>query len=105
MTRLALRNVFRHKGRAAITLGAIAFGVMSLILSGGFVEDVFIQLREATIHSQLGHIQIQRTGYAKFGRTEPFKYLLSDPDRIARELARVDGVQVVLKRLNFSGLI
>ena len=105
MLSLAFRNVFRNRGRAAITLGAITFGVMALILSGGFVEDVFIQLREATIHSQLGHIQIERAGYAKFGRTEPYKYLLSDQDQLAQKLAAIKSVREVLKRLNFSGLL
>ena len=58
MFKLAIRNIFRHKVRTSLTLGAIMFGVMALTLSGGFIEDVFIQLREATIHSQLGHIQV-----------------------------------------------
>jgi len=105
MLNLAVRNVFRNRGRAAITLGAITFGVMALILSGGFVEDVFIQLREATIHSQLGHIQIERAGYAKYGRTDPYKYLLSGQDELARKLTAVKNIKDVLKRLNFSGLL
>lgn len=105
MLNLAIRNVFRNRGRAAITLGAITFGVTALILSGGFVEDVFIQLREATIHSQLGHIQIERSGYAKHGRMEPYEYLLSGHDDLAKKLATVSHVKEVLQRLNFSGLL
>jgi len=54
---LALRNVLGHRLRAGMTLGAVVFGVVSLVLSGGFVEDMFIQLREAVIHSQFGHLQ------------------------------------------------
>ena len=60
MFRLALRNVVRHKLRTALTLAAIVSGVVGLVLSGGFVEDSLLQLREATIHSQLGHLQIRR---------------------------------------------
>jgi putative ABC transport system permease protein len=47
---LALRNIFRHKGRTALTLAAIVLGVAGLVVSGGFVEDIFVQLREATIY-------------------------------------------------------
>ena len=105
MIALALRNILRHKARVAITLGAITFGVVALILSGGFIEDVFVQLREVTIHSQLGHIQIQKAGYRDKGRIEPYNYLLSDPTRLTEKLAKVSGVKEVLKRLQFSGLL
>ena len=45
----ALRNIFRHRARSAATLAAISIGVASLILAGGFVKDIFIQLGEAII--------------------------------------------------------
>lgn len=41
---LALRNIFRQKVRTSATLAAIAIGVSGLILAGGFVNDIFIQL-------------------------------------------------------------
>ena len=71
MWNLALRNVFRHRSRTMLTLGAIIFGVVFLILSSGFVEDFFIQLREATINSQYGHLQVYRAGYYDRGRRSP----------------------------------
>ena len=75
MLRLALRNIFRQWLRTGLTLLAIATGVTGLILSGGFVEDVYLQLGEATIHSQLGHLQVANAGYRTAGRTEPYKYM------------------------------
>ncbi len=105
MFALALRNIFRQKGRVTITLAAITFGVVALILSGGFVEDVLVQLREVTIHSQLGHIQIQSAGFREHGRTEPYKYLLEAPTSIVEGLHKVSGVKEVLQRLQFSGLL
>ena len=51
MLKLALRNVFRQKLRTALTLADIVFGVVGLVLSGGFVCDVHIQLWVALIHS------------------------------------------------------
>ncbi|MFT3847178.1 MAG: hypothetical protein QM739_00440 [Propionivibrio sp.] len=79
MLKLALRNVLRHRFRTAMTLAAIAFGVIGLILSGGFSHDVYKQLGEALIHSQSGHIQVSRTGFHAKGTRNPERYLLEDP--------------------------
>jgi putative ABC transport system permease protein len=91
--------------RTALTLGAVVCGVVGLILSGGFVEDIFVQLREATIHSQLGHVQVSRTGFSSTGRRDPFGYLMEEPDAVAGPLAALPGVEVVLMRLSFTGLL
>ena len=105
MFKLAIRNILRQKGRFAITLGAIVFGVAALIISGGFVADVFYQLREVTIHSQLGHVQIHKAGYNELGRQAPYQYLLKDPDSMAAKIESLDHVVNVLQRLEFSGLL
>lgn len=105
MWKLAFRNIFRQRMRTALTLAAIVFGVAGLILSGGFVEDIFVQLREATIHSRLGHLQVSRTGYGTFGRRSPFQYAIADPDPLMRDLARRPHVVLVLPRLAFAGLL
>ena len=64
--KLALRNVFRQRGRSAATLSAIVFGVMALILSGGFVKDTIDGLAEAVIYGQSGHLQVSRQGIGKW---------------------------------------
>ena len=105
MLKLAFRSLFRHKARTGLTLAVIIFGVVSLLLSGGFIEDVFIQLREATIHSRLGHLQVFKAGYTKTGRRDPYQYLLSDTRSLVEELGTFPGVSDVMVRLNLSGLI
>jgi putative ABC transport system permease protein len=105
MIRLALRNIFRQKVRTALTLAAIAFGGAGIILSGGFVEDIFLQLREATIHSQLGHVQVFHAGYGSFGRRSPFQYMISNPEATVERLRQLPHVQDVLPRLYFAGLL
>ena len=67
MLKLALRNVFRHVGRTSLTMAAIIAGVVGLIVSGGFVHDIFVQLGESVIHSQSGHIQVSREGFRQGG--------------------------------------
>ena len=101
---LAFHNIFRHKVRTLLTLTVIVSGVVGLILTGGFVEDVFIQLQEATIHSQLGHLQVYRAGYSERGRRNPYQYMIDDPRQVTDKIIDQPHVSDVLLRVNFSGL-
>jgi len=105
MLTLALRNVFRHRVRTTITLAAIVFGVVGLILSGGFVQDIFLQLGEAIIHSQSGHLQIAKTGFQAEGTRKPDLYLMQNPERLKARIAALPGVTEVMARVSFSGLL
>ncbi|ODU31388.1 MAG: ABC transporter permease [Thiobacillus sp. SCN 62-729] len=105
MWKLAFRNVLRHKARTGMTLMAISAGVVGLILSGGFVYDIFAQLGEVLIHSQTGHLQITRAGYFERGARSPEKFLINDAEKIRAKVASVAGVEDVMGRLYFAGLI
>lgn len=104
MFKLALRNIFRNRLRTSLTLAAIITGVIAIIISGGFVEDVFVQLRESTIHSRIGHMQIFRHGYLEYGQREPIRYMLDQPEFVTDKVRAIPHVQAVMMRLNFSGL-
>ena len=103
--KFALRNIFRQKVRSGMTLAAIVFGVAALVLSGGFVQDIFVQLGEAVIHSQTGHIQVFRKDFIERGTRQPGNFLIDDPAALAREIEAVPQVADVAARLNFSGLL
>ncbi|MCQ9377355.1 ABC transporter permease [Methyloversatilis sp. XJ19-49] len=105
MFKLALRNILRQKSRTAMTLAAIVFGVSGLILTGGFVADVLTQLGEATIHSQLGHVQVFKQGFYEKGSRSPEKYVIEDADEIARFAAKMPEADTVLQRIRFAGLL
>ena len=49
---LPFRSIFRNRVRTGLTLAAVVFGVVWIILSGGYVEYDYIKLQETTIHSQ-----------------------------------------------------
>lgn len=104
MFSLALRNVFRHRLRTLLTLAAIVSGVMAIVISGGFIEDTFVQLRESTIHSRVGHLQVFRQGYLEHGQRDPFAYLIAEPVRTAEVVAELPHVEDVMARTGFSGL-
>ena len=105
MVKLALRNVFRHRARTAMTLAAIVFGVVGLILSGGFVRDIFVQLGEALIHSQTGHLQILRQGYYTAGSRQPEKFLIPNSAALRAKIGKMAEVDDVMARVNFAGLL
>lgn len=103
--KLALRNVGRHKGRTGLTLASIVFGVAALILSGGFIEDTIVETGESMIHSYSGHLQVSRKGYWIFGSQSPEKYLIEAPEKLRQTLSGEQGVDDVLLRIGFSGLL
>lgn len=103
--KLALRNIFRQRVRSVVTLAAIVFGVVGLILSGGFVQDIFVQLGEAIIQSETGHVQVFREGFREKGSRQPDRYLIDDPGPVAARIAALPLVRDVSSRLSFSGLL
>lgn len=81
--RLAWRNLRRNIRRTAVAVMTVAFGIVAFMLAGGFIDWVLQAMREGTIHSQLGHLQVVRPGYFEKGIADPYAYLLADklPER------------------------
>lgn len=105
MWMLAFRNLFRHRLRTALTLAAVVFGVTGLILSGGFVRDIFFQLGEGAIHAQLGHVQISTKGYYDYGQRDPQHYMIDNPGAVEASIRDLPDVVEVMQRVSFSGLL
>jgi putative ABC transport system permease protein len=102
--KLAARNLTRHHTRTLISLSSIAFGVIALLLAGGFIEWIFFAMRESTILTGLGHIHVSRPGFDDAGLANPDRYLIP-PDTAELKTARLaPAVKEVDQRLVFSGL-
>lgn len=101
---LALRNLTRNRNRTLVAMLTVAGGVTAFLLAGGFINWVFHDMREATIHSQLGHIQIVRPGYFEKGIADPYSYLLPGHSPEEERIRATRGVTSVTPRLAFSGL-
>jgi putative ABC transport system permease protein len=69
------------------------------------VQDIFVQLGEAVIHSQSGHLQVAKAGFAAKGARRPDQYLIGQPDALKAQLAAERGVVDVMGRISFSGLL
>jgi putative ABC transport system permease protein len=103
--RFAARDLFRNRARTLISLSAIAFGAVALLLSGGFVEYVFWAIRDSTIQTGLGHLQISRPGFRESGFADPNAYLLPPAASDIDTIRRTAQVQVIGERLHVSGLL
>ncbi|MFO7580507.1 MAG: FtsX-like permease family protein, partial [Nitrosomonas halophila] len=66
---------------------------------------IYVQLGEALIHSQSGHLQVYRQGYYEAGSRSPEKFLMETPGSIKQRIAKEAEVEQVMARLNFSGLL
>ncbi len=102
---LALRNVFRNRRRSAITLAVIVFGAVGLILFGGYKAITFRGLRESTIRSRIGHLQIYRLGYARQESQKPLEYALDDVTAIRTAIERDPRVQFTAAQITLMGLV
>lgn len=103
--RLAVRNLIRHRRRSISALLAIGLGVTTLVIASGFIQWIFWAMREATIQSQLGHIQVVKQGYFEQGQGDPFHYLLPETSPQLDVIRHSPHVSAVTPRLFFGGLI
>jgi putative ABC transport system permease protein len=101
---LAWRNVLRNTRRSIMAGGIVALGTVALLLTIGFVLATFLGLREVTIHSDVGHIQIAAPG--GFDSATGVDAFLS-PERVEaveRTVRVLPGVRFSMLRLLFEGL-
>lgn len=101
---LSARNIFRNGRRTAITVFSIVVGFAAMACFGGFIEFSFEGLRENTIRTQLGHLQIYARGYWERRVSDLESVLIDDPDEVMERIAELPGVAAVTPRLSFSGL-
>ena len=102
--KLSIRNLSRNINRSLVAGLTVAGGIVAFLLAGGFINWIFHDMREATIHSQLGHIQVVRPGYFDNGISDPYSFLLPAASPELKLLEEIPEVATVTPRLAFSGL-
>jgi putative ABC transport system permease protein len=103
--RIAFRNIFRNGRRSALTLSVIVFGVVGLILFGGYKAVTFRNLRESTIRNRTGHLQIAKLGAAKAEALKPLEYGLEDAGSLRRAVERDPRVRSTAAQVSLMGLL
>lgn len=102
--RIASRNLRRNVRRTLVAVLTVAGGCVAFLLAGGFIAWIFEDMRESTIHSQLGHIQIVRPDFYEKGIADPYAYLLPAQSQEQKLVEKTEGFAGLAPRLAFSGL-
>jgi len=103
--KLGFRSLFRQKRRTTLTLVVITFGVGCLLLTMGHTAFVEWGLKESTIHSETGHLQIFNTAYFENEEDLILEHGLHNHAVIESALNQMLDVQLVQARTNLMGLI
>jgi putative ABC transport system permease protein len=103
--RLASRNLRRNASRTIVAVLTVAGGIVAFLLASGFIAWIFEDMREITIHSQLGHLQIVRPAYHEKGIADPYSFLLPAQSPEQKLIEATEGLVSLTPRLAFSGLI
>ena len=100
LLRIAVRNVWRHPRRTAITCGAVALGVTGIVVAAGFVDFTLWGLRQAIVYGGLGHLQILPARVDPRARLD--RAAIDAADEVLRRMPLVDAVA---PRLEIQGLV
>jgi putative ABC transport system permease protein len=102
---VAARNLSRHRRRTHLTLLVVAFGFASLALAFGFAAQSLEALRDGTIRSGTGHVQVAAPGGFDAGDGATLDHALGEAGRLAAALSMDREVAQVLPRVDFVGLL
>jgi putative ABC transport system permease protein len=102
---MAWRNVARNRRRSLLTGGVVVFGFASFALAGGFMAQSLEGLRDGTIRSGTGHIQIADPAAFAPGADGSLEHPLRQAADVETLLRSDFDVAEVLPRLEFSGLL
>jgi putative ABC transport system permease protein len=104
---LALRNLLRNRRRSIATIFAMVIGSVSILLFGGYVQNIIYGLQTGYVRGG-GHLELQHRDYFLYGSGDPTAYGIMDYQRVI-DLLRADPVlapmlTVVTPTLEFGGI-
>ena len=80
---LAWRNVFRNRRRSFITMTAIAVGTAAVMLFGGYVVGMVLNIETSFVQAT-GHLHLYKKGYSDEGQADPLAYSMDDYQNVLR---------------------
>ncbi|EHR71960.1 ABC-type transport system, involved in lipoprotein release, permease component [Burkholderiales bacterium JOSHI_001] len=104
---LAWRNLLRNRRRSLMTLTAMALGLMSVLLFGGYIKDITYAMQTDFVRRS-GHLQIQHKDYFRFGSGNPTAYGITHPEKVIEAIRRdpilAPMLLVATPTLNFGAI-
>lgn len=102
LIRIAWRNIWRHKTRSFVVMGAISLGIWSLIFLLSFSRGLIYNLIDNSIRREIGHVQVEHESYRQ---KREIGYLVEESARKVALLAADPAVEAVTRRLLVSGMV
>jgi putative ABC transport system permease protein len=102
---LAFRNIFRNRRRTLMTLLMVGGGVAGLLLAGGYFAFMTHGLREDTINSGLGHLQIFTADHFKRDEVRVLDTGIDNWRQVAASIKTGGHVRGIAPRIDFYGMV
>jgi len=99
---MAWRNIWRNPRRSILTISAVAFASLLLILMLSFQFGAYDTMINSSVKLHAGHLQVQAKDYEKKKRVN---LVVSDPDSVSAILNTTPGVSAYTFRGNAFSLI
>lgn len=110
LTKLAFKNLWRHKLRTFISLLAIAFSVMVVVFARGYILGMIDSFVQHSVQFETGHIKIMTAEYKKQQRLLSLNYPVDGfqgggIDAMMQDIEKVNNVKAVMPRLKFGAMV
>jgi putative ABC transport system permease protein len=102
---LAFRNIFRNRRRTLMTLFMVGGGVAGLLLAGGYFAFMTHGLREDTINSGLGHLQIFTADHFNRDEVRVLDTGIDNWRQVAASVKTGNHVRGIAPRIDFYGMV
>ncbi|NLY75424.1 MAG: ABC transporter permease [Firmicutes bacterium] len=102
LTKLAFKNLARHRNRTLITAVIIAFAIFFYILLDSMVGGMTEMSYQTIIDYEAGHLQVVNEAYWEEEEKLPLENLLPDEARIRDNIRKIDGYLACSPELNFQ---
>lgn len=108
--RMAWRNLTRSRARTILSLGAVALGVMVVIMFKGFEDGMINMFLNNSIRLNSGHVRVIQQEYRRKERLLPLAYPVDGFSHegykaMTEEFTKIPGVQRVFGRIRFGALV
>ncbi len=105
LTKLALRNLTRHKKRTVITSLVISLGIFIFLVSDSLMVGLSDMSLDNNVDLQTAHLQIMEEKYWEKKDEMPLDNLLKEDNKIIKEISNNPQVKAYTPRLYFTATI
>ncbi|MFW5976358.1 MAG: ABC transporter permease [Bacillota bacterium] len=109
-TKMALKNLFRHKLRTSISIIAIAISIIVVVFTRGLINGMIDSLFANQIQFQSGHIRIVNSEYEQRERLLSLNYTIEGFEdetgsEMLAQLEEQEGIEMAIPRLKFGAVV